>query len=95
MNPAAMTSTRQAGTSPTAIDRARLLIAELLDNGAGSDPAGIGADDTLSGLGLDSLDRVALAVAIERATGADLADTAVLRIQTVTDLAGHLAGGQA
>jgi acyl carrier protein len=74
----------------TAIEQARHLLAGL----SGRDQAVIGPHDTLVGLGLDSLDWVALAVTIEQLTGAEIADDTVLRIRTVADLADQLNGGQ-
>lgn len=54
--------------------------------------ARVSADATLVGLGLDSLDRITLAVAVEQATGLRVSDEALPSLHTVRDLITHLAG---
>lgn len=45
---------------------------------------------SFAGLGLDSLDRITLAVAVEETTGKRIADEALPRLRTVSDLISHL-----
>ena len=47
---------------------------------------------TLVGLGLDSLDRITLAVTVEDATGLRVSDEALPSLRTVSDLITHLCG---
>ena len=55
------------------------------------DPESIADHQRLADLGLDSLDRVLLAVLIEERLGRTLPDDAMLGIRTVADLRHHLA----
>lgn len=50
----------------------------------------ISAQDRLSDLGMDSLDRVLLAVLVEEKLGRALSDDALASIRTVADLQQHL-----
>jgi acyl carrier protein len=50
---------------------------------------------TLTSLGLDSLDRITLAVAVEEATGLRIADEALPSLRTVTDIIVHLSRQEA
>lgn len=52
----------------------------------GRDPASISANDRLADLGMDSLDRVLLAVLVEERCGHALSDDALAAIRTVADL---------
>ncbi|OLZ50323.1 hypothetical protein BS330_29130 [Amycolatopsis keratiniphila subsp. nogabecina] len=54
-------------------------------------PGGAARGDLLEELGLDSVDRVALAVAIEHATGQAIPDHVLLAARTFGDLIDHLA----
>jgi acyl carrier protein len=54
------------------------------------DPTGITDTHTLSALGLDSLDRVILAVRLEEAIGRPISDRALIDARTVADLAALL-----
>ena len=59
---------------------------QILATITGSDPASIGEHDLLADLGLDSLDRVLLAVLVEERCGQALSDDALVSIRTVADL---------
>jgi acyl carrier protein len=50
---------------------------------------------TLAGLGLDSLDRITLAVAVEEATGLRISDEALPSLRTVRDIISHLSRQEA
>lgn len=50
---------------------------------------------TLAGLGLDSLDRITLAVAVEEATGLRISDEALPSLRTVSDIVIHLSRQEA
>ena len=50
---------------------------------------------TLAGLGLDSLDRITLAVVVEEATGLHVTDSALPSLHTVADLINCLTGQEA
>lgn len=50
---------------------------------------------TLAGLGLDSLDRITLAVAVEEATGLRISDEALPSLRTVSDIIIHLSRQEA
>jgi acyl carrier protein len=56
----------------------------------GRDADSIGAQDRFGDLGMDSLDRVLLAVLIEQQCGRALSDAALSSIRTVADLQQHL-----
>jgi acyl carrier protein len=47
---------------------------------------------TLAGLGLDSLDRITLAVTVEDATGLRISDETLPSLRTISDLITHLGG---
>jgi acetyltransferase-like isoleucine patch superfamily enzyme/acyl carrier protein len=73
------TATAHRDTSPRA-----LLLAAIRQRQPGL--AEIHDEDSLSNLGLDSLDRIALAAVLERATGHPLSDQAVADAHTIADL---------
>ncbi len=50
---------------------------------------------TLAGLGLDSLDRITLAVAVEEATGLRISDETLPSLRTVSDIIIHLSRQEA
>ena len=50
---------------------------------------------TLARLGLDSLDRITLAVAVEEATGLRISDEALPSLRTVSDIIVHLSRQEA
>jgi acyl carrier protein len=50
---------------------------------------------TLAGLGLDSLDRITLAVAVEEASGLRISDEALPSLRTVSDIVIHLSRQEA
>jgi acyl carrier protein len=54
------------------------------------DPGSIGDRDRLADLGMDSLDRVLMAVLVEERYGRALSDEALTSIRTVADLHAHL-----
>jgi acyl carrier protein len=68
-----MTPTQRSG---------RAVLAEISGRAANT----ISSDDRLSDLGLDSLDRLVLAVLVEQRCGLALSDAALIRIATVGDL---------
>ena len=55
----------------------------------------VGDHATLAGLGLDSLDRITLAVAVEEATGLRISDEALPSLRTVSDIVIHLSRQEA
>lgn len=65
-------------------------VAEILASIGGKDAASIGGSDRLAEIGLDSLDKVLLAVCIENELGRALSDSALANIHTVADLHHHL-----
>jgi acyl carrier protein len=70
----------------TAPDLARQVLATV----TGRDMTNVADRDRLSDLGVDSLDRVLLAVLIEQHRGHPLPDDALIGVRTVADLHGLL-----
>jgi acyl carrier protein len=54
------------------------------------DPGSIGDRDRLADLGMDSLDRVLMAVLVEERYGRTLSDQALTSIRTLADLHAHV-----
>jgi len=75
--------------SSNALHTARAILAIVIgqDNTAGAE-----AGHCLSELGLDSLDRVLLAVLIEQETGRPVPDEVLAAVVTVGDIVAHLDG---
>lgn len=73
-----------------------LYLAQILANITGREPASIREHDRLTDLGMDSLDRVLLAVLVEERCGVVLSDEALANVHTVAELHQRLepGGGQ-
>ncbi len=67
------------------LDAARRALARV----CGRDTESIGASDKLADLGLDSLDRVLLAVLVEKETGRAISDEDLAGATSVADIARH------
>ena len=55
----------------------------------------VSENSTLAGLGLDSLERITLAVAVEEATGLRISDEALPSLRAVSDIISHLSWQEA
>lgn len=76
-----MTSLKHADLRGQVVDAVR-----TIRSGQGE----VGEDTALVDLGLDSLDRVALAVAVERSTGLAVPDLVLATVRTAADIIAHL-----